>query len=130
MPTRFAKQLMQIMRGAMAIGASRERALGLAIRCARDSLPPLRSLILLDVASHPGTRPGDTRRRINKPWRTVKREMEALNHIGILICEEEMQAGMGDGGKDKTIWRYRLSPQFDRATLLAMTGKEPLDCAI
>jgi hypothetical protein len=36
-----------------------------------------------------------------------------------------MQPGMGDGGRDKTIWRYQLSPQFDRATLLAMTGKKP-----
>jgi hypothetical protein len=127
MPTRFAKQLMQVMRGSMAMGMSRERAMELAIRCARDSLPPLRSLILLDVAAHPGTRPGDTRRRINKPWRTVKREMEALNHIGVLICEEETQVGMGDGSKDKIIWRYRLHPQFDREALLAVTGREP-DC--
>jgi hypothetical protein len=126
MPTRLAKQLMQVMRGAMAVGMARARGLELAIRCARDSLPPLRSLILLDVACYPGTRPSDTRRRINKPWRTVKREMEALNHIGILMCEEETQPGMGDGGKDKTVWRYRLDPQFDRAALLAMAERETL----
>jgi hypothetical protein len=125
MPTRFAKQLMQIVRGGAAIGMSRNRAMALAIRCARDSIPPLRSAILLDVAGNPDTRPGDTRRRINKPWRTVKREMEALNHIGILICEEEILPGMGDGGRDKTVWRYRLHPQFDRAALLAMTDVPP-----
>jgi hypothetical protein len=122
MPTRFAKQLMQIMRGAMAVGMARVRAMALAIRCARDSIPPLRSLILLDVASNPDTRPGDTRRRINKPWRTTKREMEALTHIGVLVCDEETEPGAGDGGRDKIIWRYRLHPQFDRATLLAMTA--------
>jgi hypothetical protein len=124
MPTRFAKQLMQVVRGAWAVGMSRERARELAIRCARDSIPPLRSLILLDVASNPGTRPGDTRKRINKPWRTTKREMEALTHIGVLMCEEETECA-GDGRRDRIIWRYRLHPQFDRATLLAMTRPHP-----
>jgi hypothetical protein len=122
MPTRFAKQLMQIMRGACSIGVSRDRAMTLAIRCARDSIPPLRSQILVDVARNPGTRPGDTRRRINKPWRTVKREMEALTHIGTLVCEEETQPGMGDGGRDKIVWRYRLHPQFDPRGLLGIAA--------
>jgi hypothetical protein len=43
MPTRFAKQLGQILRGAVALGLPRPAALKLAIRCARDSMPPLRS---------------------------------------------------------------------------------------
>ena len=42
MPTRFAKQLTQIVRGAVAIGMDRADALRLAMRCARDSMPPLR----------------------------------------------------------------------------------------
>ena len=37
MPTRFAKQLTQIMRGALAIGMLRQEAKTLVIRCARDS---------------------------------------------------------------------------------------------
>jgi hypothetical protein len=37
MPTRFAKQLTQIIRGGVAVGMSRKRAMKLAIRCARDS---------------------------------------------------------------------------------------------
>jgi hypothetical protein len=32
---------------------SRKRALALAIRCARDSFPPLRLEILLDLAKYP-----------------------------------------------------------------------------
>jgi hypothetical protein len=119
MPTRFAKQLAQIVRGGVAIGISREHAMALAIRCARDSIPPLRREILLDVAAHPDTNPGGTRKRINKPWTTVKREMDALNFLGILVCEEDTIQGYG-GGKDKIIWRYQLAPEFDRATLLAM----------
>ncbi|HYX98570.1 MAG TPA: ArsR family transcriptional regulator, partial [Mycobacterium sp.] len=42
MPTRFAKQLTQIVRGAVAVGMDRTEALRLAVRCARDSIPPLR----------------------------------------------------------------------------------------
>ncbi len=41
MPTRFAKQLGQVVRGAAALGVSRHDALRLAIRCARGSIPPL-----------------------------------------------------------------------------------------
>ena len=49
MPTRFAKQLTQIMRGAMAIGMPRNEALVLALRCARNSVPQLRLAVLLDL---------------------------------------------------------------------------------
>jgi len=115
MPTRFAKQLTQMVRGGVAVGMVPERALQLALRCARDSMPPLRLSILVDVALHPGARPADVRKRINKPWRTVKREMEALHMLGFFTCEEE-QAGY----EDKTIWRYIIAPDFDRTTLLAM----------
>ena len=54
MPTRFAKQLAQIVRGAVAIGMDRADALRLAIRCARDSMPPLRLAIIDDLSAHPG----------------------------------------------------------------------------
>ena len=56
MPTRFAKQLVQIVRGAVAIGMDRADALRLAIRCARDSMPPLRLAIIDDLAAAPGQR--------------------------------------------------------------------------
>jgi hypothetical protein len=45
-PTRFVKQLAQVMRGAIAIGHERRDALRLAIRVARDSMPPLRLQII------------------------------------------------------------------------------------
>jgi hypothetical protein len=121
MPTRFVKQLVQMMRGGVAIGMEREEAMRLAIRCARDSIPPLRLEILLDVAANPSSRPGDVRKRINKPWSTVKREMEALHMLGILRCDES--AGVDDDGapSGKTIWHYDLGFDFDQATLLDMT---------
>ena len=88
MPTRFAKQLLQLVRGGVAIGMDRERAMQLAIRCARDSIPPLRLEILLDVAVYPNSQPARVRKRIGKPWTTTKRELEALTMLGILQCDE------------------------------------------
>ena len=50
MPTRFAKQLTQMVRGGVAIGMRRDQAV-VGLRCARDSIPPMRLEILLDLAS-------------------------------------------------------------------------------
>jgi hypothetical protein len=124
MPTRFAKQLVQIVRGAVAIGLSRKAAIRLAIRCARDSAPPLRLEILLDVAANPDSRPSDVCKRINRPWRTTKRALEALHMLGILRCEEEPEIGADGSPTDKRKWLYSLNDSFDRDTLLAMTGME------
>jgi hypothetical protein len=120
MPTRFAKQLTQMLRGGVAIGMSKEQAMRLAIRCARDSIPPLRLEIMLDIALNPDSRPGDVRARIGKPWRTTQREMEGLQMLRILKCDEETDED--DNGKSKTIWFYSLRDDFDLPTLRAMAG--------
>src|SRR6516164_4402435 len=62
MPTRFAKQLTQIIRGGVAIGLPRQQGMQLALRCARDSIPPLRWEILLDVALNPGAEATEIRK--------------------------------------------------------------------
>jgi hypothetical protein len=89
MPTRCGKQLAQIMRGGLAIGLSRPQALALALRCARDSTPPLRLAILEDVAKHPDSRIIDVRRRLQRPRATVDRALQALHTLGLLTCREE-----------------------------------------
>jgi hypothetical protein len=78
MPTRFAKELTQIIRGAVAIGMERHEALRLAIRGARDSMPPLRLKVIDDLAANPGSTTSDVRRRVNKPWHTVDRQLQAV----------------------------------------------------
>lgn len=62
MPTRFAKQLTQMVRAAVAIGMDRAAALRLAIRCARDSMPPLRLAIIDDLLTFPGSLTRDIRK--------------------------------------------------------------------
>jgi len=126
MPTRFAKQLGQLVRGAVAIGMTAEDGMRLAIRCARDSIPPLRCAILLDIAAHPNSEPHEVHRRIGRPRNTVRRELEALHMLRLLQCEETDEEN--DKGKVvKTIYEYSLDDKFDRDTLLAMTAPPKKD---
>ena len=110
MPTRFAKQLMQLMRGALAIGMNRQVALRLAIRCGRDSMPPLRLAILDDVAAHPGSTTHDVRIRLDKPRATIDRQLQALHILRVLRCDAE------DGthaGRAVQLWHYSLAENIN-----------------
>jgi hypothetical protein len=111
-PTRFAKQLTQILRGALAIGLDHDAALGLALRCARDSMPPLRLAILDDVAANPHTRTVDVRRRLDKPRNTVDRQLQALHILGVLTCDE-----IEDSVRQRSSWYYDLAPGIDAQSI-------------
>jgi hypothetical protein len=111
MPTRFAKQLAQVVRGGVALGMCRDRALRLALRCARDSMPPLRLAILEDVAAHPGTRTPDVRQRLNKPRNTVDRQLQAMHMLGVLTCDEV------EVGPKATHWHYSIAENINTSVL-------------
>lgn len=111
MPTRFMKQLVQTMRGALAIGMSREAALRLAMRCARDSMPPLRLACIDDLAQHPASSVTDVRKRIDKPRNTVDRQLQALHMLGVVTLDEEERYGSG------TTWKYSLAPDIKPSAL-------------
>jgi hypothetical protein len=104
MPTRFAKQIWQVVRGAVAIEVSRQDALRLAIRCARDSMPPLRLAIIDDLSKKPDSSPSDARRRLKKPWHTADRRLQALHMLEVLDCDE---VAYGDQGRSR--WLYSLA---------------------
>ncbi|WP_231382575.1 helix-turn-helix domain-containing protein [Mycobacterium simiae] len=112
MPTRFAKQLAQVMRGGAAIGMSRSAAMRLAIRCARDSMPPLRLAIIDFLAAHPDSTTTEVRKGVGKPRSTVDRQLQALQMLGAVVCGEE------EGMNNKTIWRYSLNDDIDPAALI------------
>jgi hypothetical protein len=120
MPTRFAKQLVQLLRGAIAIGMTAAAAMRLAMRCAADSIPPLRRDILLDLANHPGSQASDVRKRISKPRNTVRRELECMHMLGLLRCVETED--LAYDGKKITRWHYHLADDYDEPTLRAMAG--------
>ena len=114
MPTRFAKQLAQVVRGGVALGMERTQAMRLAIRCARDSMPPIRLAILDDVAAHPDTPTKDVRKRLQKPRTTVDRQLQALHILGVLTVYEEPVLHRGVEG---TQWRYTVSPEINPAAI-------------
>jgi hypothetical protein len=117
MPTRFSKQLTQLVRGAVAIGLSSEEAMRLARRGARNTIPPLRRRILLDLAAHPKARAFEVARRITRPRTTVRRELEALHVLGALVCDEQ---DVRRGYREEVIARYSLAPGLDRKLLLSL----------
>ncbi|MEJ7647959.1 MAG: DUF3854 domain-containing protein [Nakamurella sp.] len=114
MPTRFAKQLAQVVRGGVTVGMDRTAALRLAIRCARDSMPPLRLAIVDDLAANPHSPTREVRKRLGKPRATIDRELQALHILGVAAVDElESQ----HRGQDVTVWSYRLADGIDPAAL-------------
>jgi len=101
MPTRFVKQLVLIFRGALSIGIERTDAMALALRCARDSIPPIRLSVLKDLDANDieECRVTDIAQRLRKPWTTVKRTLEAL-YVLELVNRVEVDA-KDDGNDDK-----------------------------
>lgn len=114
MPTRFAKQLAQVVRGGVAIGLGRGAALRLAIRCARDSMPPLRLALVDDLAAHPDSSLAEVRRRMALPRSTIDRQLQALDMLGVLTSDEEEDTYRG---REVTRWRYRLADGIDPRAL-------------
>jgi len=113
MPARFAKQLLQIFRGACAIGIERREALNLAIRVARDSMPPIRLRILLSVrkldVNGLGISTTEIKDDLDLPWTTIKRQADALHALGLLTQEvEEEESGDGEERKTRRVYRFRL----------------------
>jgi hypothetical protein len=116
MPTRFAKQLIQIMRGGLAIGMKRKAALKLILRCAWDSVPKLRLQLLRDVAAHPDSTSSNIRRRLQKPRFTVEQTLQALHILGLMTCREQEVVR---GTRTEWIRHYSLAQRVDRSLLLS-----------
>jgi hypothetical protein len=118
MPTRFAKQLTQIMRGGVAVGMSRKEALALALRCARDSVPQLRLAVLQDLKTNGESRVMEIRRRLQKPRLTVDRTLQALHALRLLFCREQEEER---AGKTHQVRHYSLT----KGVLAALTALDP-----
>ncbi|MEV5689918.1 hypothetical protein [Micromonospora globbae] len=114
MPTRFAKMLGQIVRGGLAVGMPRDRALSTAVRVAGDSMPPLRLAILADLLDNPHSTTTEVRKRLQKPHNTVDRELQALHLLGLL--EQHQEEG-------RQGWRYVLSGEVDQTALKTIVSR-------
>ena len=89
-------------------------ALRLVTRCARDSMPQLRLMVLLDLLGNGESRVIDMRRRLQQPRMTVDRTLQTLHVLGLLKCREEEQTR---GSKQVQIRHYLLADEVDVAVL-------------
>jgi hypothetical protein len=96
-PTRFLKQLTQIVRGACAIGINRDQAMNLAIRCARDSMPPLRLAILDCLATLGSAQSKDVAQALERPRTSVDRQLVSLQALSVLVCQQEDDISEDEG---------------------------------
>lgn len=122
MPTRMAKQLVQLARGALAIGMDRPTALAVSERVARDSMPPLRRRALADVQANPGSMTSDVVTRMQVPRKTVDRVLQELHLLGLLVVGEVPYG-------ERVRWKYSLAEDVDAASVerLARNVTTPLD---
>lgn len=86
----------------IALGIERADAVRLAIRCARDSMPPMRLAIIDYLADHPAQSTQEVRRGIDKPRSSVDRQLQALHHLGVLTVDESEYA------PERVRWYYSL----------------------
>jgi predicted transcriptional regulator len=109
-----------VLRGAVAVWLSREAALRLAIRCARDSMPPIRLAILDYLANHTGgAYTAEVRKGVNLPRTTVDRQLQGLHMLGVLDCAEHEYSL--DGGRHR--WHYSLAEGIS-PTVLAVPKRD------
>ncbi|WP_052422605.1 winged helix-turn-helix domain-containing protein [Nonomuraea candida] len=114
MPTRFTKQLAQIVRGGIALGMDRAHAFAVAARCAGDSLPPLRRRILAYLFKE-GPKPvGDVKNGLKLPRTTVERGLDELHLLGVLETRDEK---WGQGTRDV----FSIAEHIDRSALARLT---------
>jgi hypothetical protein len=116
MPTRFAKQLVQIVQGGLSLGMSRPYAMATAERCAADTMPPLRRKVLGDVAQHAVSPTADVVKRLQLPNTTVDRVLQELHLLGLLVVDD-----LPYGSQGRVRWAYSLAADVSAATLQKFT---------
>jgi hypothetical protein len=115
MPTRFAKQLVQIVQGGLSLGMSRGYAMAAAVRCAADTMPPLRRRMLCDIADHPLSLTSDVVKRLQLPNTTVDRALQELHLLGLLIVTDT------PWGQGKVRWAYSIADDVSATALAKFT---------
>jgi hypothetical protein len=118
MPTRFAKQLVQIVRGGVALGLPRDVAMAAAMRAAGDSIPPRRLSVLSDVSENARSLTSDVAKRLQLPRKTVDRVLQELQLLGLLTVDDE------PWGPHSTRWVYTLAVGVDEHTIKSLTARK------
>jgi hypothetical protein len=115
-PTRFAKMLAQVARGLLAIGGTELEAINAALRVAHDSIPPLRLAALRYVQSDPGTTYTRVAQHLQKPKATVRRKVDELTALGLLVHDSEPRLDR-NGQEVGTTWHHEVAAGVDVAVV-------------
>ncbi|GAA1739190.1 hypothetical protein GCM10009809_38290 [Isoptericola hypogeus] len=116
-PTRFLKQLGQILRGGVAVGMSRDDALRLALRLAHDSMPPARCEVLRYLSARGPASVTAVRRGIGTSYKSAERALRELHLLGVVefiedtLSDEPRRAD----GRFPTNGIYRVGEAFQAA---------------
>jgi hypothetical protein len=115
MPTRLAKQLVQLGRGGLALGMTRKEAMAVVERSAADTMPPLRLRVLAYVAEHPNSATADVVKGLQLPRATVDRLLQELHLLELLVVDE---IAWGQSVR----WIYSLADDVSTTALKKLTG--------
>jgi DNA-binding transcriptional ArsR family regulator len=114
-PTRFAKMLLQLVRGHLALGGTEAEALNVALRVAHDSVPPRRLELMRTVEQNPGRTYTALARLTGIPRSTARREMDALQMLGLVCIDTEEWANRN--GEEGQKWLYTLAADYSVTAL-------------
>jgi len=126
-PTRFVKQLAQVMRGALSIGLDRDEASALALRVAGDSMPPMRLEILQLLAKNPaGLTTKETAHTLDQPFEPVDKQLQSLHSLRALSRIERPTGKTTKDGTPKHVWVYTLAIDMPCKLKTAAVHKNPV----
>ena len=112
MPTRFLKQLLQLVRGGRRVGMAADRAIALALRCAVDSIPPLRLQVCLDLLAEGRSKAGQVAGRLGEAPATTERVLSALASLRV-VHREIVPEPSPFKGRDLDVSYYSLRPEHE-----------------
>ena len=115
MPTRFAKQLVQLGRGALVLGMTREEAMAVVARCAATRCRRCAA------GARRRRRPRRVRHRrrgdsgCSCPWTTVDRTLQELHLLELLVVTDQKWG-------ESVRWAYSLAADVSTTALKKLTG--------
>lgn len=109
-PSRMLGGLLQLMQGAICIGIRVDDAFNMAMRCMRDSIPPMRMRIIRQLMLYSNSTVASIADALQAPWSVVDPAVQDLHHIGMLNMER-------DGSKERSPKYYSIKSSLNIGVL-------------
>lgn len=125
-PTRFAKQLLQLHRGLLAIGVDPQHSMRIVRRIAVDSMPPDRVAAMRAVLARPDSTSYRLALDLDKPRNSVDRSLQRLNAVGLVsVVKSDYDDAHGFTSQRHDAWRWTPSTRWrDEVTAVLQVRPE------